>query len=83
MCHIFGSFTSCVSRDHIGIVLSCEGDSMVVAEGNVDNMNKSGIVMRKRHEKVDGYIRIDNNYTYQGWKYDYKTWSQRLVPYTG
>lgn len=51
-------------HDHIGVVLTCENDSIVVAEGNVDNKNKSGIVKRNRWNKVSGYIRISNNYKY-------------------
>ncbi len=62
-------------RDHIGIVLSSDKDSYIVAEGNVDNQNKAGIVTRKLHENVDGFIRISNDYEYTAysWKYDYKT----------
>lgn len=60
-------------RDHIGIVLSSEKDTYIVAEGNIDNQNKAGIVTHKLHENVDGFIRICNEYEYMGWKYDYKT----------
>jgi len=44
--------------DHAGVVLSCDGDTLTVAEGNVDNQNVSGIVERKRSAAVDCYIRI-------------------------
>nr|WP_276576053.1 CHAP domain-containing protein [Oceanirhabdus seepicola] len=60
-------------RDHIGIVLSSDKGTYTVAEGNVDNQNKAGVVTRKLHENVDGFIRICNDYEYMGWKYDYKT----------
>lgn len=51
-------------HDHIGIVLSCNGGTMLVAEGNGD-ANRSIVVRRSRREKVSGFIRIDN-----GWKYE-------------
>jgi len=60
-------------RDHIGIVLSSDNHTYTVAEGNVDNQNKAGIVKRKHHENVDGFIRVCNGYEYDGWRYDYKT----------
>ena len=53
------------SNDHIGIVLSCEGSCMLVAEGNIDNKNQSGIISRSRYDKILGFIRIDNNYKYK------------------
>ena len=58
----------------VGVVLSCEGDKMTVAEGNVDNKNKSGIVNRNCREKIAGFIRIDNQfkYEYNGRVYDPK-----------
>nr|WP_261771537.1 CHAP domain-containing protein [Paenibacillus xylanexedens] len=52
------------SHDHIGIVLSCEGDYLLVAEGNVDNHNYSGIVNRSRGDCILGYIRISNDYQF-------------------
>lgn len=51
-------------HDHIGIVLSCEEDRIVVAEGNVDNKNYSGIVKRSRVDCVAGYVRISNEFSY-------------------
>ncbi len=55
-------------HDHIGIVLSCDEEYIVVAEGNVDNKNYSGIVRRSRYDCVAGYIRINDgfNYSYHG-----------------
>jgi len=63
-------------HDHIGIVLSVDGDTMLVAEGNGD-ANKSIVVKRSHKEKVSGFIRIDNNWRYQleGRVYD----PQRLI----
>ncbi|WP_208643777.1 CHAP domain-containing protein [Paenibacillus barcinonensis] len=52
------------SHDHIGIVLSCEGDHLIVAEGNVDNLNYSGIVHRSREYCILGYIRISDDYRF-------------------
>lgn len=51
-------------HDHIGIVLACDGDTIVVAEGNVDNKNVSGVVTRNRYTKVGGYIRISDTFRY-------------------
>jgi len=51
-------------NDHIGIVLSCDDNYILVAEGNIDNTNQSGIIRRNRFDKILGFIRIDNNYKY-------------------
>lgn len=53
--------------DHIGILLSVTGDSITVAEGNIDNKNSSGIICRKRNEKIGCYLRIPDNYQYECW----------------
>lgn len=68
-------------HDHIGIVLSCEDDSLIVAEGNVGNKNISGIVSRKRDDKIGCYIRIPKSYSYDGWKIDFKTGETKIVDY--
>lgn len=68
-------------RDHIGIVLSCSGSELTVAEGNMNNQNQSAIVSRKRFKNIDGYVRISHDYQYDGWKYDYKTGEIKIVPY--
>ncbi|MDB5084351.1 MAG: hypothetical protein JWN30_1237 [Bacilli bacterium] len=52
-------------HDHIGVVLSCEQEDLFVAEGNMDNKNKSSLVHRNRWGKISGYIRIDNGYHYK------------------
>jgi len=69
------------SHDHIGVVLACEGKQISVAEGNIDNNNLSGIVTRKRDITIGCYVRITNDYVYDGWKYDYKTGEIRNVDY--
>jgi len=69
-------------HDHIGIVTSCDGDSLMVAEGNAGNKNVSGIIKRKRDDTNGCYIRIPKDYSYDGWKVDYKTGEIKTVSYT-
>ncbi len=64
-------------HDHIGIVLWADEDSLLVAEGNVDNKNVSGIVKRSKFKNIGCYLRIPEEYRYNGWKYDYKTGAVR------
>ena len=52
----------CLWCDHVGIVLSFDGDFITAAEGNIDNKNISGIVRRKRDDTIGCYIRIPENY---------------------
>ena len=68
-------------HDHIGIVLSLDGNSLMVAEGNADNKNASDIVKRKRDNTIGCYIRIPNDYVYNGWNIDYKTGETRIVSF--
>lgn len=68
-------------HDHIGIVLSCDSESLMVAEGNVDNKNVSDIKKRLRDNTIGCYIRIPEDYSYDGWKIDYKTGEIRIVDY--
>lgn len=70
-------------HDHIGIVLSSDGDDLVVAEGNVNNENVSGIVRRKRDDRIACYIRIPHSYAYDGWKVDFKTGEEKVKAYLG
>lgn len=65
-------------HDHIGIVLSCDNNNLIVAEGNIGNKNVSGIVERKRDKTIGCYIRIPTDYTYDGWKIDFKTGEIRV-----
>jgi hypothetical protein len=64
--------------DHIGVVLSCDDDSLTVAEGNIDNKNISGIIKRKRDYTIGCYIRIPEDYKYKEWEIDYKTGNYRV-----
>ncbi|WP_342551368.1 GNAT family N-acetyltransferase [Paenibacillus sp. FSL R7-0652] len=61
---IYEKLLSDDSHDHIGIVLSCEDDYLLVAEGNVDNQNYSGIINRSRERCILGYIRISDDYRF-------------------
>ncbi|QVK21283.1 CHAP domain-containing protein [Mycoplasmatota bacterium] len=49
-------------HDHIGIVLENKIDTLITAEGNINNV--SGIVERKKDNHIRGFIRIPNNYHY-------------------
>lgn len=62
---IFDKLVSDKLHDHIGIVLTCGEQALSVAEGNADNMNRSGIVVRGRGEKIAGFIRIPDGWIYQ------------------
>jgi len=68
-------------HDHIGIILSCDSESLMVAEGNVDNKNVSDIKKRMRNNTIGCYIRIPQDYSYDGWKTDYKTGEIKTVAY--
>lgn len=62
---IFEKLLSDHSHDHIGIVLACDDHKIMVAEGNVDNKNYSGVLYRDRGHCILGYIRIKDSYHYQ------------------
>lgn len=49
--------------DHIGIVIENRKDSIIVAEGNINNV--SGVVERKKNIHIRGYIRIPNDYDFK------------------
>ena len=70
-------------HDHIGIVLSLDDDSLLVAEGNAGNKNVSDIIKRKRDDTIGCYIRIPSDYAYDGWKTDYKTGEIKTVKFMG
>lgn len=61
---IFDQLISEGAHDHIGIVLAYENGVLTTAEGNVENC--SGIFTRDRFEHVNGFIRIENTYHYEG-----------------
>lgn len=67
--------------DHMGIVLSVNHDGFFAAEGNIGNNNISGVIFRKHHKNVEGFIRISAEYEYDGWKYDYKSGGIRTEPF--
>lgn len=68
-------------HDHIGIVLSCDTESLMTAEGNIDNRNVAGIMRRIRNDTIGCYIRIPQDYSYDGWKIDYKTGKEKIMDY--
>ena len=49
-------------HDHIGIVLEKRADSILAAEGNVNNV--SGVVERPIDEHIRGFIRLPDGYRY-------------------
>ena len=61
-------------HDHIGVVLSCEHEFLVVAEGNINNQNVSGIIERKRDHTIGCFVRIPENFTFDVSKCDYKAY---------
>jgi len=69
-------------HDHIGVIVSFEDDSLMVAEGNAGNKNISDIINRKRDDKIGCYIRIPKDYAYDGWKIDFKTGEIKTVNYS-
>ena len=42
----------------------------------------SGIVSRRRDDTIGCYIRIPEEYSYDGWKIDFKTGEVRIVDYS-
>lgn len=49
-------------HDHIGIIIENKKNTIIVAEGNINNV--SGLVERKKNTYIRGYIRIPNSYDY-------------------
>lgn len=49
-------------HDHMGIVLKSNKSSIIVAEGNINNI--SGILERKKDSHIRAYISIPNNFVY-------------------
>jgi hypothetical protein len=68
-------------HDHIGIVISAKSDILMVAESNTGNKNISDIIKRERDNTIGCYIRIPNEYEYNGWKIDYKTGETKIVDF--
>jgi hypothetical protein len=63
----------CPWYDHIGIVLSASRGEITVAEGNAGNRGVSGVFSRETDERIGRLLRIPEEYTFDGLKYDYKT----------
>jgi hypothetical protein len=59
---VFDQLVSNGYHDHIGIVVAARRDILVTAEGNVNN--RSGVFSRSKHNHINGYIRIPENYTF-------------------
>lgn len=72
---------NCPWYDHIGIVLKVGENTLIVAEGNRNNQNFSGIVERARDSYIGCFVRIPEDYVYDGWKIDYKTGKLRQEEY--
>ncbi|MGF7060708.1 CHAP domain-containing protein [Brassicibacter mesophilus] len=49
-------------HDHIGIIIENTNNSIIVAEGNINNV--SGIIEREKNNHIRGYIRIPNDYVF-------------------
>ena len=49
-------------HDHMGIVLQSRGNTIIAAEGNLNNI--SCIIERPKDEHIRGYIRIPDGYKY-------------------
>jgi len=49
-------------HDHIGIIVENKHNSIIVAEGNINNV--SGIIERKKDSHIRAYIRFPDNYRY-------------------
>ena len=66
-------------HDHMGIVLSCDGDRLRAAEGNIDNKNVSGVIERKRGGTIGCYIRIPDDFDCEDWSGDYKKYLRNVA----
>ena len=51
------------AHDHIGIVLENRKESLLVAEGNVNNL--STVLERPKNSKLRGFIRIPDGWIYE------------------
>lgn len=49
-------------HDHIGIVIENHPDHILAAEGNIENGNISGIILRQKDHHIRCYIRLPENY---------------------
>ena len=53
-------------HDHIGIVIENRDNTIIAAEGNLNNI--SGIIERPKDGHIRCYIRIPDGYRYHGWE---------------
>ena len=58
-------------HDHMGIVLRSTRNTIIAAEGNLNNT--SGIIERVKDAHIRSYIRIPDGYRYRGIPMDYRT----------
>lgn len=65
-------------HDHIGVVMSCEKEYLLVAEGNINNQNVSGLIKRKRDNTIGCFVRIPDGFEYDYYKHDYKEYLRSL-----
>ncbi len=65
-------------HDHIGVVLSCDNDYLLVAEGNINNENVSGLIKRKRDNTIGCFVRIPDGFEYDYYQCDYKEYLRNL-----
>lgn len=61
---VYDQLLSDKAHDHIGIVLACDANEILVAEGNRDNENYSSVFYRDQWQCILGYIRIPNHYSF-------------------
>ena len=59
--------------------MSFDKHELMAAEGNAGNKNVSGIITRRRDSTIGCYIRIPEDYRYDGWKTDFKTGETKIV----
>jgi len=49
-------------HDHIGVVIENHDDTIITAEGNINNV--SGVIERAKDEHIRAYIRLPDRYVY-------------------
>ena len=60
---VFDNVVSSGPHSHIGVVLSVRRESIVTAEGNVNNV--SNVLVRMRDRRVRGYVRIPSGFAFR------------------
>jgi len=69
------------SPERMGVVLNFNGEFFEIAEGNSNFKNISEVASIRNNENIMGFIRLNDEYTYMGWQFDYKTGKYRAEPY--